>query len=330
MNTPATPALAICGWTPDAAEAVAALVEGGRYRAVAIADTSGAALVRARRDTGLPCFQQMRQFVASGDYDAVLIASPAAADLVPLAAARGADLLVLASACDADTLETAAEAARAHGVRLTLLRPEAHDPGLSDLARLLASSPDWQPSYLDITVEGATEVERLLGAAVAHAIRIAPGRQGLVEAGAWIPREGAAARVVDATITTGEASISLRLRHAPEAFVRIVGDAPAGAFELRLTDDEATFTYTTTAGDHVRHHPESVDHWAVEAARAASADDATMARAQAALLGAVTRSILTGDVQATDCCERPELRLITGRGTGETPRGNLRLIVSHA
>lgn len=328
MNTPATRSLAVCGWTPDSAEALAALVEGGPYRAVGIVDTSGAALVRARRDTGLPCFQQMRQFLASADYDTVLIASAPAAALAPLAAARGADLLALASACDAEDLEAVSEAARAHGARLTLLRPEAHDAGLGDLARLLASSPDWRPGLLDITVEGATDLDRLLGIAVAHATRFAPHRDGLVHAHAWTPRGGALARAIDATLAAGDARIGLHVRHAPDAFARIVGDTPAGAFELRLTDQDATFAYTTASGDQVHGRPESVDHWAVESSRAATADDSNFAREQAALLGAVTRSIVTGDPQATDCCARPELRVIAGTGEGHARRGNLRLVVN--
>ena len=330
MNTPATHSLAVCGWTPDSADALAALVEGGRYRAMGVADSSGAALVQARRDTGLPCFQQVRQFLASADYHTVLIASAPAAALAHLAAARGADLLVLASTCDAEALEAVAEAARAHGARLTLLRPEAHDAGLGDLARLLASSPGWRPGLLDITVEGATDLDRLLGIAIAHATRFAHNRDGLVQARTWVPREGALARAVDVALEAGDARINLRVRHAPEPFLRIVGEAPAGAFELRLTDEGATFTYTTAAGDHVQYRPEPVDHWAVEVARAASADDSDVVREQAGLLGAVTRSILTGDEQATDCCSRPELRLIAGRGSNQTRRGNLRLVVSHA
>ena len=326
MNTPATRSLAICGWTPDSADA---LVEGGHYRAVAIADSSGAALVRARQNTGLPCFQQLRQFLASAEYDAVLIASPTAAELAPAAAARGAELLVLGSACDAEALEAATEAARTHGVRLTLLRPEAHDAGLGDLARLLASSPDWRPGYLDITIEGATESDRLLSVAVTHVTRLI-SHHGLVEAGAWVPREGAPARAVNATLRTEDTSVRLSVRHAPEAYLRIVGDAPAGAFELRLVEDGATFAHTTATGDHLQVHPQSLDHWAVEASRAASADDVAVAREHAALLGAITRAVLTGDVQATDCCSRPELRVIPGREADEARRGNLRLVVSHA
>lgn len=328
MNTPATRSLAVCGWTPEASEALAALERSGRYAAAGIADASGAALVRARQDTDLPCYQQVRQFLASADYEAVLIASPQAAPVAALAAARGADLLVLAAACDADTIEAAAEAARTHRVRLALLRPESHDAGIGDLLRLVGSSEAWDPHYLDVTVEGPAEVGRLLGAAVSHATRIARGRHGLVEASCWIGEADTPVRAVNASLQADGKQIQVHARHAPETYVRITGDAPAGAFELRISNTDASLSYSTASGEHVQYAPEWRDHWTVEAARASSADDAAHALEEAALLGAITRASLTGEVQANDCCPRPELRVIEGRGHSEPRRHHLRLVVS--
>ena len=284
--------------------------------------------MRARQDTDLPCFQQVRQFLASADYEAVLIASSQAAPVAALAAARGADLLVLAAACDADTIEAAAEAARTHRVRLALLRPESHDAGISDLLRLVGSSDEWDPHYLDVTVEGPTDVGRLLGTAVSHATRIAPGRHGLVQASCWLGEVGAPVRAVNASLHAEDKQIQVRARHAPETYIRITGDAPAGAFELRITNDDASLTYSTPSGEHVQYRPEWLDHWTVEAARASSADDAAHALEEASLLGAITRAGLTGEVQANDCCARPELRVIEGRGHSAPRRHHLRLVVS--
>lgn len=327
MNTPATRSLAVCGWTPEAAEALAALERSG-FAAAGIVDASGAALVRATQDTDIPCFQQVRQFLAAADYDAVLIASPQAAPVAALAAARGADLIVLAAACDPETIEAAAEAARAHGVRLALLHPEAHDAGIPDLLRLVGSSDEWDPHYLDVTVEGPTEVARLLGIAVSHATQLAPGRHGLVQASCWLAEAGAPVRAVNASLDADGKQIQIRARHAPEAYVRIAGDALAGAFELRVCSEGASLSYSTVSGDHVQYRPEWVDHWTVEAARAASADDTPRALEEAALLGAITRASLTGEVQANDCCTRPELRVIEGRGHSAPRRHHLRLVVS--
>jgi len=335
VNTPATRALAVFGWSPEAAEALAALTStpastdvSGRFRAVGVTDPSGAALVQARRDTGLPCFQQVRQFLAAAEYDALLIATPQSAAVATLAASRGADLLLLAAARDVGTLEAAAEAARRHGVRLSLLRPEAHDAGVADLVRLLASSPDWRPSYLDITVEGPTDIDRLLGTAVAHATSLARVTDALVHARAWSESDGAPARVITATLEARGREIRVTARHAPDAFLRITGDAPAGAFDLRVAAGEASLSSTTCAREQTRYRPEWLDHWVIETARATSADDVTPARAQASVLGAVARAIVTGEVQTTDCYARPELRIIEGRGIAHPRRGNLRLVVN--
>ncbi len=326
MNKPATPALAVYGWTPEASEALSALNEGGRFLPVGVADPSGTALVQARRDTALACFQQVRQFLATAEYDVLLITAPQSGAAAALAASRGADLLLLPAACDVETLEASVDAARRHGVRLTLLRPEAHDPGVADLASLL-TAPEWAPQYLDVTVEGPTDIDRLLGTAVAHATRLAPHHDGRVRAHAW-PDVAPTARAISATIEATERTVRINVRHAPEAYLRITGDAHAGAFELRLTSSGPTLSYTASTGEHITYQPASVDHWTAEATRAAFEDDTAQARARASVLGAVARAILTGDAHGTHCCARPELRIIEGRGEAQPRRGNLRLVVN--
>src|SRR5690606_541890 len=100
----------------------------------------------------------------------------------------------------------------------------------------------------------------------------------------------------------------------PEAYVRIAGDTPAGAFDLRVAPDDARLSYVTPSGERVEYTPGWVDHWKAEAYRAVEVDDTARAREEAGLLAAIARSILSGEPQATDCCARPELRVIEGRG----------------
>lgn len=320
-------ALAVLGWTAESAEALAALERTRAYRAVAVCDASGAALVQARRMTSVGCYQQARQWLASGDYDALLIGSPQSGGIAALAASRGADLLLLPGACDADTLEGASEAARRSGVRLVLLRPETHDAGLADLRRLLGS-PGWEPRSLDITIEGRAEAERLVGTAVAHAVALAPRLHGLVRASAWSGGAGAPLRSVTAVIDDDDRQVRLHARHAPATFLRITADTLGGSVTLQLAEGSSMLSYVTAAGEQVEYAPTWVDHWAAEGARAAEDDDTDRAGEEGALLGAIARSALTGEVQSNDCCARPELRVIEGNGQSRPRRANLRLVVS--
>ena len=340
MNTPTTlsvvgretpplgaRSIAVVGWTAEAADALQAFRAAGTYLPIGVADTSGAALVRARQDTGLTCHQQVRQFLATAEYDAVLLGVPAP-DLIALIAGRGAHLLVLAGAADAATLEAAADAARAHGVRLGIVRPEAHDAGIGDLVRLVESEDDWHPRYLEVTVEGPAEVERLVGAAISHALRFVPDVHGVVRGSAWTGDTSTFLRSVRASLDADDVQLHLSARHAPRSFVRIVGDAEAGAFELCITDTDATLSYTSRSGERIQYPPEWRDHWTVEAHRVAFVDDAARAREEASLLSAIARATSTGEPQETDCCARPELRVIEGRGQSRPSRANLRLVVS--
>lgn len=348
MNTPATshrPTLAVLGWTPEAAQALHAFNAARTYEAVSILDASGTALVRARQDTGLPCFQQVRQYLASADVDALLVGVPSDPGVLTRAAARGMDLVLLSGVGDAATLEAAAEATHTHGRRLALLRPDAHDAGVDDLARLL-EAPEWRPRYVDVTLEAATDVERLMGSAVLHALRLAGDLHGDVRATAWGDSE---ARVLHAEVDAREVHAALRVRHAPEFYLRIAGDAPAGAFDLRVSLGAATLAYHSTPGERVSYEPASLDQWRIEAYRVMDADDTALTRDAAGLLSAVSRAALTGETQSTDCCNRPELHLLEGGGVqdvaqgqdvargqgvaqGDDPlhsrRGNLRLVVS--
>lgn len=332
MNTPAThrspSRLAVCGWDEHAREALTALEATGAFVGAAIGDRSGSALVRARRDTGLPCFQHVAEMVRAAEYDAILFAGALAhAEELPagtmIAAARGAHLFLLAEGASGAALLSAATAATAHGVPLTLLQPAMHDPGLADLARTVAAG---DPVYLDITVEAPTEADLLLRTAVGYLAEMLEHVDGSVRASAW------AGRVYSVDLAAGDSRALIRARHAPNTFVRLAVDGPGGAGELLIRNGEPEFLSTSPAGDQLRYRPDAVDHWTAEAARAAHPsrnDDRDRAELQGTLLDAIARSVATGEPQSTSCCRRPELHLLQGGGRAAVGRSsNLRLVVS--
>jgi hypothetical protein len=307
------------------------LETSGAFGAVAVGDYSGSALVRARQDTAtraepLPGFQQVADMLRGVDYDAVLLGDPdGLVAAVTIAAARGKAVVLLADAVRGADLEAAADTATTHGVPLTLLQPARHDAGMDDLRRLVASDPAWTPHHLDATVEAPNEASRLAAVAVSHLVDLAAhdarASQGGVHANTRVRGDAWAdpARVVDATILAHGRRYTLHARHAPDTFVRVTGDATAGAFELRIQDGDAFLTITGAASpgrigtEQRRYRVEPRDHWAVEAARAAAgADDTARARAEGALRDAMERSIATGEEQASACCRRPALRLLGG------------------
>ncbi|MEX2373110.1 MAG: hypothetical protein WD800_04850, partial [Dehalococcoidia bacterium] len=124
-------------------------------------------------------------------------------------------------------------------------------------------------------------------------------------------------RSATAMVQAGGRQIVLRARHAPDALTRITGDAPAGAFEVRVDAERALVAITSSNGERMRYEPDARDPWAAEATRVAAAtgaDDLEATRGAAALLDAVERSAASGDAQETACCRRPALRLIEGGG----------------
>ncbi len=337
MNTPAThrppSRLAICGWDEHALVALEALEATGAFRGAAIGDRSGAALVRARRETALPCYQRVSEMVRAENYDAILFTDPHDIPAEAMvAAARGAHLLLLGESMPGTALLSAASAATAHGVPLTLLQPSMHDPGIEDLAASLGEGP----RYLDITVEAPADAALLLRTAVAHASRLLPHIDGTARGTAW---GGDEPRAVAAEVHTSNGQCTIRARHAPSTFVRIAGESAAGAVDLMFRDGAAEFRFASPAGDHLRYSPAVVDHWTIEAYRAAEhhaynehsghLDDRAGAEAQGTLLDAIERAIATGEAQSTACCRRPELRVLPGGGRDDSTRSaSLRLVVS--
>jgi hypothetical protein len=321
--------LGVLGWSPDTAEALAALAGTGRYLPAGIADRSGTALVRAREATGLPCHQRVAPFVEAAAFDALLVDGAFATDALALAPA-GCELLFLADTCDTTTLEGIAHASGSgcDSLRLRLMRPVLQEAGFVELRERLAS-PGWAPRYLDIVVEAATDATQLLATGAAMLTRLAGAADASVRAEAW----GAPTRTLSATVETAECMTRLQVRHAPEAFTRISGDSEAGAFEYLVRPDGVSIAWTRTDGSQTRFTPEPVAPWAAEADRIAAAsasDDRSCLHAEASLLDAVQRAALSGDPQSTDCCQQPALRVLRGGGNqvegGRPP--HLRLVVS--
>jgi len=336
--------LAICGWTATALDAVAALETTGAFECVAIGDHSAAKLVRARQQSRRPCFQQPAEMLRTGDFDAVLFATSEDAEhLAPIAAARGMTILVPASELSGAVLTATADAAARHDTRLLLLNPARHDAGVADLTQRITTHHEWSPAYLDITVEAPTDASELIAVAASHLVTLAGAEhltthlEATVRATAW----GSPARAISATIeVSGGATpmtASLRARHAPSTFIRIAGDSPAGAFDLRIQDGEADLAFTSSAFDHVRYAPAASDAWLDEAERIAdpqTIDDIDEARALGALLDVIQRSIATEEAQTTVCCAAPALRVIRGSDEGlaalPRPRSTARLQLVHA
>lgn len=327
---PRTWRLALCGWDGDAQHAVAALAATGTMTPAQVLDRSGVALVEARRALGLPCSQMVSRSLDSGDYDAVLFTGPAIGEDggedgghdVERAASTGAALLLGGEAASAHALRSALCAAIDHGVPLTVLHPALRDPGIEELARL-AAEPGWQPALLDVTVEAATDLGRLLRIAAALAARLMPGDAPLTTTStAW----GEPARTCFATIETPATRILLRTRHAPRPFVRIAGDAPAGSFDLRIEGGLGYLSAIPADGvptSRTFHLVRSA--WQLEADRALRVlageedDDREAARRTADLLAAIEYAE-DGSAPVTlvprGAAARPWLTLIHGGGVG--------------
>lgn len=338
--------LAVCGWNDDIRDALTALEATGAFRGVAVGHYAASTLVRARTDTAdrvdpLPAFRQVPEMLRSIEYDAILVGdADGVAEATTIAATRGSSVILLADSVRGSELESAADAAAVHGVNLSLLQPARHDAGMDDLRQLLSGAADWSPHYLDITVEAPTDVARLVSVAISHLVTLldplgtggqsglgaGPHTSTLVRGITW----GDPARVVNATVIAHGRHTTLHTRHAPDTFVRIAGDAPAGAFELRLDANGAALMVaglhssdraTAQTGDQLRYRVEPSDQWTLEAARIADgANDVARARTEGAIRDALERSVATGEEQSTACCRRPSLRLLEST-VGETSTG---------
>lgn len=340
MNTPVTRSrslaeaspgvarLAVCGWSNAAAEALAALEHTGAFQGVAIGDRSALALVHARRETHAPCYQQVGEMVRSADYDAILFADP---DEVPgsamAAAARGARLILLAEAMTAAALQAASTAASVHDVPVTLLHPARHDAGLRDLAKLVSTEAS-PAAFLDVSLEAPIDAPVLLRTAVAHVAALLPEMEATVRASAW------ADRAMVAEVSDGARYASIRVRHAPSAYIRVAAETAHGTGTLEVRDGMGEVRFTSPAGEHLRFGVEHRDAATGEAQRAAEAlttghDDRREVEALGLLLDAIERAIATGEPQSSTCCRQPELRVIEGGASRrERGRGPLRLVVS--
>lgn len=219
----------VVGWHAEARRALDALCGAG-LEVDLVVSRSAAELVDARAATGLPCSQQATQALRAKPYDLALLADAARnVDDVAVAARQGAAVAILADGVAAEDLRAVGAIALQHSAPLFVLRPALHDPGVADLLAL-AANPAWRPRLLDVTVEGATDLPRLGSIAAALIVRLVDRTSDSVATTAHYGRMAAS------TITVGDCVVAARLRHAPGAFIRIAGDAEAGAFDLRIED----------------------------------------------------------------------------------------------
>ena len=108
--------LAVFGWRDGLAGLLCRLERRASLRAVAVGDRHAARLVRARSETGLPCYQHLLEMARATEYDAAYIgASALAGEIADQAASRGADLLVNGDDMDGEAMSAAAAAAVRHG-----------------------------------------------------------------------------------------------------------------------------------------------------------------------------------------------------------------------
>jgi len=310
-TSPEARRLAVAGWTPEAQAALDALTATGRYEGAGIADTSGAALVSAQSGTGLPCHQQVWNYLQHATYDAILASGDLAIDAARSAVSQEAELLLLTETVSTAQLSAIADILEAHsreaeaGARVALVQPAMQESGFAQLTQLVTAMDGWAPHYLDITVEGATDPERLLGIAVGQFAHLSPNRAVSVTA----EPSGYPMRSVSIGIESPDCRTRITVRHAPTAYMRITGDAEAGAFEWRLTETDVSLARTDADGSRLAYEPPAVSHWDAEAQRIATGNtdsDASLLKRTALLLEAVQRAAASGEAQSTGCCSRAE------------------------
>jgi len=319
--------LLVCGWNDDARRASDALASTGAFQVTSIVDRSGLALVEARRTTGLACSQLAGQTLDAGGYGAVLLSSPEhMATEAARAARRGASLLVLGDHASGATLRSVVETAHAYGVSLHVLSPALHDPALVDLLHALASK-EYRPHTLDIEVEAATDIARLLPVANSFAARLL----GDIGAGLTLSAAGSP-ELAAITVETAMCFASLRVRHAPTAFIRISGTGDDGAFDLRVEDGTGRLVLTPFGSMPSIRVRTAIDGWRAEAQRITRSgqDDIATAATEASLLTAIEAALIprTSDrtlpapTPVAAAPARPALRLLRGADRGGSRRSD--------
>ena len=167
------PRLAVLGWSDRTERLLSELRARGGYAVVGVGERSAAALIRARRATNAPCFQHTAEMVRRLDYDALLLADPAATEeLASAAASRGAQLIAEAEALPAAALDALATAAVRHSVPLALARPLLRHPAIEALIALIGGDAMWRPALVSLDLGGPRSTEAQVRDAVALATRL--------------------------------------------------------------------------------------------------------------------------------------------------------------
>ncbi len=311
-------ALAVCGWDDAVVPGLIEALDAHGLRAVRIADHSGAALVRARRLTGLPCALHPAASLRGAPLDAILLAAPGhAAAAVDAARHHRAALIVTPETLDADSIRLVADAAAEDGLVLAALRPAYRSSGLHGVVATARNAARGTSLLsLDLDLAGP-DPRALIGAAIAAALRVLPGAPASVVASTWgspTARGGIALalRYADGALATVD------VRRAESVSLRASAEALDGPLSLRrpapgpdALRQEARAALTVAPDRHA----------------------AALLRAEAAVLFAVEAAIETG--QAIDLEPvRPPMRLVPpspDRDVARRPRvaaPRLHLVVS--
>lgn len=321
--------LAVFGWDDRLPPLLRRLELCAGLRAGAVGDRNPPQLAHARAVTALPCYQHTLEMARVTDCSAALIATPdLAGEIAALAAARGATLLAIGDRLDGATLDAVAAAAARHGAALIVLRPallgvtaalEAMPPGATT-----AATP---PRFTGVHLRGEGPARRLLRDAVtlaSHLLRSMPRQVTAETSGGDQPG------VITASLrTTGGALATVTVRTAPGSErLRVEMDGPEGAIEIECTDGQAATAWTATAGGPLQSRSLRVDGAELaarqvatlrarteRATRATRATETQIVRDQAAVLGAVERSLDSGVAETVSReTTRPSLHLLPGGG----------------
>lgn len=330
------PRIAVVGWDDRSPQVLDALERAAGLVPVAVGDRRGAALVRARQATGLPCYQHLLEMLRNTACDTALIgATSGAAQVAQTAAARGMSLLVIGATADGATLLQAAESALHHAVPLAVIRPRLQEAGLAFLCTLAAGESGWRPRYLELTLAGAGGVPALLRDAVAIAGRLFPDLPVQVLA-SFLGNDAAETVAAAAALRYPDGRLgSVQVRAGVEERVTLFADCALGMVELTSIGVETTLTMTASDGHRETTHLTSGDTIALESARVRAVLDGERAEAllvprDGVVLQAIEEALESGAVATVvDRAPRANLHLVRGGGTpAGPPRGDLRLVGS--
>ena len=327
--------LAVFGWRDGLPRLLSRLERHASLRAVAVGDQQATRLLRARSETGLPCYQHLLEMARATDYDAAYIdASALAGEIAELAASRGADLVVNGDDMDGEAMAAAATAAVRHGVALAVLRPAFLSAGYAFLSGLAASDSRWHPGFVSLEMRGDRPVSTLMRDAVAAAIRLSSEEPLEVTASAGGSGEEPDVALAHLRFPDGSLA-SLTARMSPEESLRLSLTAPGGDAELVSEGSETVLSIAVGGGP-----PESsrlphgdldmLEATRVAAVRRGEVVDTLFAHREAAIVHALEQSLNSGRVAAVRSpTTRAALRVLKGGVAAPTPRaGQLHLVGS--